>query len=106
MKFCGKIGFGNYVVTSPGVWEEEVVEKTYTGNFVKKYLNSKDTNDFNDELDISFSINFIPDKYFWEYFHRISYIVWKKSKWKVTSVDVTTSPRVTITCGGLYNGQD
>lgn len=106
MKFCGKIGFGNYVETSPGVWDEEVVEKTYTGNFVKKYLNSKNTNDFNDELDISFSINLIPDKYFWEYFHRISYIVWKKSKWKVTSVDVTTSPRVTITCGGLYNGQD
>lgn len=78
-----EIGFGNYVETSPGVWGEEVVEKTYTGNFVKKYLNSKSTNDFNDELDISFSINFIPDKYFWEYFHRISYIVWKNQNGKL-----------------------
>ena len=32
MRFCGKVGYVTTSETSPGIWEEQVVERTYRGD--------------------------------------------------------------------------
>lgn len=105
-KFHGVIGFEDYEETSPDVWQPVVTEREYSGDFIRKNNRfAPTTTQVNDNLTINNQISIIADPYINQHFPSIRYVNWKGANWKVTSVDDSNPPRMILTLGDVYNGQ-
>lgn len=102
-KFCGLIGFGTAVVTSPGVWEDQIIERKYYGDVIRNTRRLQDGQSVNDDLTVQNSISVVADAYAREHFHAMRYIKWAGALWKISDVEVQ-SPRLILRLGGVYNG--
>lgn len=108
MKFAGRIGFWEKDrEIKPGVYRPGIVEKTYIGDVlrnVRRFQNAE--NQQNDNLVVSNRISIFSDLYMRNNWSSIKYVLWNQVKWKVTSVDIGSYPRVILDLGGVYNGEE
>lgn len=103
-KFYGKIGYASTVETKPGVYEEQIVERSYYGDLIRNTRRLQSTDQVNDDINISNEISIVADPYATNNFHTMRYAVFMGTKWKVSNVEVSY-PRLILTLGGVYNGQ-
>lgn len=103
-KWFGVIGYAETVETTPGVWEEKIVEREYFGDVTRNTRRLQTTDQVNDNVDISNEISVVADPYAYQNFHAIRYAEFMGTKWKVSSVDVQY-PRLNLSLGGVYNGK-
>lgn len=101
-KFYGAIGFAETVETEPGIWEEQIVERSYYGDVVRNIRKLQTSSSVNDNIVISNEISIVADPYAELNMFAMRYVVWMGTKWKIESVDVNY-PRLSLTIGGLYN---
>lgn len=102
-KFHGNIGFAEQYNSKPGVWSERIVEKEYYGDVPSNYFSARDTSETtNDELTLNNQISIVANKYAFENFQFMKYVVYKGVKWRITKVDVAY-PRLILSIGGVYN---
>lgn len=102
-KFFGKIGYGTSSETTPGVWEDTIVEREYYGDVIKNSRRLREGEQVSDDLTVGNSISIVADAYANEHFFAIRYVEWAGTLWKVQNVDVE-SPRLVLRLGGVYNG--
>ena len=102
-KYCGKIGFAETAETSPGVWEETIVERKYFGDVLQNTKRNQTADKVNVDIMISNSISIISDPYADSNFGHIRYVEWMNQRWTVNSVKVAY-PRLVLEVGGIYNG--
>lgn len=104
-KFCGKIGFAltKELEDQPGVWVDDIVEKSYTGDVIRNIRRWDNSQYVNDNLNVNNSISIIADSFACENAHCIKYVTWMGAKWKVSSIEIQR-PRLILTIGGVYNG--
>ena len=103
-KFSGIIGFVNYEETAPSVYTEIPEERHYTGDILRNINRSVvSQQSVNDNIAINNQISIIADPYINSHLPSIKYVVWKGTKWKVTSVE-DKFPRLNLTLGDVYNG--
>ena len=103
-KFYGSIGYSETVETSPGVWTEQITERTYYGDVIKISRGWQSSENLNDDLTINNQISIIADQFAYENFHVIRYIKWMGSSWKINKIEVQR-PRLILNIGGVYNEQ-
>jgi hypothetical protein len=103
-KFYGAIGYAETNETSPGVWTETITEHNYSGDVLKNSRRWQAGENLNDDLTINNLISILADPFAYQNFHKIRYIKWMGASWKVTSIEVQR-PRLILTIGGVYNGQ-
>ena len=102
-KFYGTIGFEETVESRPGVWVQQIVEKSgYKGDVVSQSYRWQNTSKVNDDVDILVKISVIYDQYAIDNLGRIRYVKYLGQNWKVTSVE-PEYPRLIMTLGGLYH---
>lgn len=102
-KFFGKIGYAENVKTAPGVYSEQIVEKSYYGDITKAARRLETSSDsINDSISVSNTISIVADAYAYNHFFAIRYIEWAGCRWKVTTVEVQR-PRLILNLGGVYN---
>lgn len=101
-KFYGVLGFADSVETSPGVWTEKIVEKSYKGDIIRDIRRWVSTDKVNDDININNSISVIADCYAFQHIFAIRYVKWMGVAWKVESAEVQ-SPRLILSIGGVYN---
>ena len=105
-KFRGAIGFATTVEDpdSPGVWNDEIIEKTYSGDLIRNTRRLQTTSDtVNDNVIISNEISIVADPYAQENMYAMRYVVIRGAKWKIETVSVEY-PRLKLSIGGVYNG--
>ena len=102
-KFYGTIGYGKTVETEPGMWEEQKIERQYSGELVKNTRRLESSGGVNDNINISNEVSIVADPYAYENFHAMRYIKFMGAKWKISNVEVRY-PRLILTIGGVYNG--
>ena len=103
-KFYGELGFAQTKETSPDVWTEKIVTRSYTGEILRNNRRLQPTqSSINDNVNVSNQISIIADPYAFQNFFSIRYVTYMGSKWKVTDVEVQM-PRLILSLGGLYNG--
>ncbi len=102
-RYCGKIGFAVQKNTDPGVWVDDITERTYYGDVIHNSRRLQTSGNLNDDVEISNRLSIIGNPYAYENFHNMRYAVYMGSKWKVTEVEVQY-PRLILSLGGLYNG--
>lgn len=101
-KYFGKIGYGVTEETRPGIWEEKITEREYSGDILKNYRRLENASSVNDNINISNEFSIIADPFAYENFHSMLYLEYLGTKWKITSVDVQY-PRLILSVGGVYN---
>lgn len=103
-KFYGKIGYANTVETKPGVYEEQIVERSYYGDLIRNTRRLQSADQVNDDINISNEISIVADPYATNNFHTMRYAIFMGTKWKISNVEVSY-PRLILTLGGVYNGK-
>lgn len=101
-KFYGVIGYGISEETRPGVWKDSIVERNYYGELVRNTRRLQSGNQVNDDINVANEISIVSDPFAAENFHRMKYVEFMGSKWKITNVEVQY-PRLILTVGGVYH---
>ena len=102
-KWFGVIGYAETVETAPGVWEEQITERSYYGDVIRNNRRLQSTEHLNDDVNVSNEISILADPYAINNFHSMRYVGFMGAKWKITRVEVLY-PRLILTIGGVYNG--
>jgi hypothetical protein len=102
-KFYGAIGYAESSETSPGVWEEGITERNYSGDVIRNSKRWQNGETLNDKLTVNNEISIIADPFAYEHFHTIRYVKWMGASWKVSKIDILR-PRIILTLGEVYNG--
>lgn len=103
-KFHGVIGFAETMETEPGVWVEQITERTYFGDVLRNTGKYQVSDGVNDNINIDNQISIVADPYANQNFHHMRYVEFMGTKWKTINVEVQY-PRLILSIGGEYNGQ-
>ena len=103
-KWFGRIGYAEQLEISPGVWEEKITERQYYGDVVRNIRRLESSVNVNDDINASMEISIVADPFALSNFHSMRYIEYMGSLWKISNVEVNY-PRLVLTIGGLWNGQ-
>ena len=103
-KFFGKIGYVTSEETRPGIWEDVVEERTYSGELTRFTRHWQTGSTVNGNINISAQLSIIADSYLLKHMHCIRYVKLEGAAWEVRSID-PQRPRLLLELGGLYNGQ-
>lgn len=107
MKFSGEIGFLKTTdnETNPGVYKPVIIHKKYVGDVLRNNRQNQSSEYQNGDIKLNSKICIIGNMYFRQNYQSIQYIIWNNIKWKVTSIDISTYPKIYIELGGVYNGR-
>ena len=105
MKCSGKIVYARTEETSPGVYQEIITEKQYYGDVVRNAAQIIDSSTINSNIKLNNSISVLCNNYMSENLGCIRYLTFKKSKWKISSMEIKDN-RIIFTLGDLYNEQE
>ena len=103
-KFYGKIGYAESVEIRPGVWEDTITKRPYSGDTVRnnsRWNTNPDT--VNDDIKLSDKLSIVADPYANQNFQQMRYVEYMGGLWKIVGVEVAR-PRLLLTLGGVYNG--
>lgn len=103
-RFCGNVGYLTTEETRPGIWEDIITERKYYGDVVSNRSRWESNESVNDDINISSDISILADAFAYQHFSEIKYVEFMGAKWRVASA-TPDRPRITLTLGGLYNGQ-
>lgn len=103
-KWYGVIGYAETVEIRPGVWKDQITERMYSGDLLRNTSRFQNSDKLNDDINIANEISIVADPYANQNFHRMRYVKFMGTKWKISNVEVQY-PRLRLTIGGEYNGQ-
>lgn len=103
-KWYGAIGYVDTVETKPGVFVERVLERNYYGDMLPVTRRLQTTDQVNDNIDIANELSIVADPYATEHIYSMRYAEFQGVRWKISNVKVVF-PRLILTLGGLYNGE-
>lgn len=104
MKYFGKVGFVYTEETVPGVWEEVQTEKDYYGDVLRYSKSYQTTSEkINDDVNFNNQISILTDPFAMNHFQDIKYLEWMGAYWRISNVELQY-PRLLLTIGGVYNG--
>lgn len=103
MRFHGKVGYGASVETSPGVWEDQIVERDAQGDVIRASRAMTGGDQVNPVLSLGNSISIVADAFASEHILEMRYVTWQGVRWTVADVTVER-PRLILALGEVYNG--
>lgn len=101
-KWHGVIGFIDCIETKPGVWKNQIVERSYYGDISRNSRRWESSDKVNADLTLSNTISILADSYARENFGVMRYIEFGGAKWKINNIEIQF-PRIELTLGGLYD---
>lgn len=103
-KWFGVIGFAETEETKPGVWTEKITERNYYGDVTRNTSRLQSSDQLNDSVNVANVISIVADPFANQNFHAMRYIEFMGANWKISNVEVQR-PRLLLTIGGVYNGE-
>lgn len=101
-KYHGKIGYAILTETSPGVWQEVIVEKEHSGTVNRNLRRLNGAEQLNDNVKLNQEISIVSTPFAVENFQNIRYATYMGTKWKVNAVDASQYPRLVLDMGEVY----
>lgn len=102
-KFFGEIGFATQVETSPGIWEDKIIEKQYYGDITRDSRRFSTSEQVLDNINLSNQVSIIADGYVTDNIQNLRYVRWLGGLWKISYVELKF-PRLVLEMTGVYNG--
>lgn len=104
-RYYGEVGYGEPVQVRPGVWEDQITERSYRGEVKQnsRLVSIGDSIIGETRFQTTISILAGAEAFENEKYTAIRYIKWAGSVWTVTSVKVDR-PRLILMLGEVYHG--
>lgn len=103
-RWHGNVGYTVTGEIESGVWvENEILTKSYSGDYSGFAWQNQNSGGVNDNLVISGTVSIIADQYAYQNCSNIAYVEVEGIKWKVTKIE-PQHPRLILSLGGVYNG--
>lgn len=102
-KFFGEIGFATQVETSPGIWEDKIIEKQYYGDITRESRRFSASEQVLDNINLSNQVSIIADGYVTDNIQNLRYVRWLGGLWRISYVELKF-PRLVLEMTGVYNG--
>lgn len=102
-KFSGMIGYAVNSETSPGIYEDTIIERRHYGDVLSAASRWEQTEVLNDDLVISNRISVVADKFLRENLGAMKYALVNHQRWTIRKIE-QKEPRFVLTLGGVYNG--
>ena len=103
-RWYGKIGYAITEETEPGIWESKIIERSYYGDIISDRRNRQTSDKVNDDINLSTIISIVADPYVYQNCSYMAYAEIMGNKWNIISVE-PQYPRLILTTGGVYNGE-
>lgn len=103
-KWHGVIGYQETVEVAPGVWEERVTTREYSGNVLEYRRRYQSGEKLTDDLTVTNKISVLADPFLRSHSSILRFVSFAGAYWKVSEIGIEY-PRLTLTLGGLYNGE-
>ena len=104
-KWFGKVGYAVTEETEPGIWEEAITEREYYGDITTDRWKRQNSGEVNDNINLSNVISIVADPFAYQNCSNMIYVEIMGVKWKISDIDVSQRPRLILTVGGVYNGE-
>lgn len=101
-KYYGQIGFATQQETEPGIWEDVVVERPYSGEYLDNRWRTTQGSGPNNDILLNCDFSVLCDPYLLKHQAYILYVTYMGVRWAVTGA-VPNYPRILLTVGGVYN---
>ena len=101
-KYCGKLGFVKTVETERGIYEEQIIERTYKGDVLTSRVSRESPDKVNGDLTVSNRLSIVGDSFLNENAFVLRYATWMGVKWNINSIEVLR-PRMILSLGGVYS---
>lgn len=101
-KYYGNVGFALLKETRPGIWEEVYEERQYKGDLTRRRQNWVNSQNLNDNLEISNEISILGDTFLFHNFSAIRYVVWDNVAYEVNAA-IIDRPRLVLSIGGVFH---
>lgn len=98
-----KIGFATTAETSPGIWDEQIQEKIYYADVMRRYVKQNYNTTINANVDISNTLSIVANPEILTNLQSIRYVSWMGQRWSIGSIEVNY-PRLILGIGGIWNG--
>lgn len=105
-RWCGNVGFAETKEISPGVWQTRIEEHFYSGDKITESSSYQNSNQVNDDIRLNVRIEIVADPFAYKNFMHIRCVEYMGVKWKVTSVNPLSYPRISLEVGGLYEDEN
>lgn len=102
-RFSGLLGFVRTELSDGGVYIEVATEVKVKGILKKISSRVYSEQEVNASVRLANEISVIGNNEIFNHLTSLKYVVWKGTKWSVTTITVEP-PRVSIVLGGVYNG--
>lgn len=102
-RFHGFIGYGIQKETTPGVYQDIIIEREVYGDIKKNGVRSTNQGNVNNDITLSNIVSVVTNSYFKDNCQHIRYVKINNQYWSVTHVELNY-PRSILTLGGVYNG--
>jgi hypothetical protein len=102
-RFFGRVGYGAPEESAPGVYVDQITERSYYGDVVRNTRQLREGEQLNNDLSVGNSISIVADAYANTHFFAIRYVEWAGVLWTVSDVQVQ-APRLLLRLGEVYNG--
>ena len=86
-----------------GIYRKTTIERSYYMDILRSTRQMQNSSSVNGELTISNQFSVIADSYLLDNTYAMTYLVYRNSKWKITSVELQY-PRIILNVGGLFIG--
>lgn len=103
-KWFGKIGYAETVETEPGIWEEQITERSYYGDILSSRWMRQSSDKVNREINLSNRISIVADPFAIQNCSSMIYVEYAGTKWAISDIEIE-QPRLIMTMGGVYNGE-
>lgn len=104
-KWFGKVGYAVTEETEPGIWEEVITEREYYGDITTDRWKRQNSGEVNENINLSNVISIVADPFAYQNCSNMIYVEIMGAKWKISDIDVSQRPRLILTVGGVYNGE-
>lgn len=100
-KFFGMIGFVQTRETEPGIWEQKVEERLFSGDITQTSASWNDAQRINGDLELNHTLSLVCDNYLTQNMFALRYVNYLGRRWSVRSIEVR-SPRMILVLGKEY----
>lgn len=105
-KWFGRIGFYETVDEGNGVYNAKIVTRNYYGDVLRNSRRYNNSGQINDDITVSVQVSIISDHFVNQRLSNIKYVEYMGTKWTVTEINPENYPRLILTLGGVYNGDN
>lgn len=102
-KLICNIGFGINQEVEPDIHDDDIIERQYRGEILRNARRFEQMDSLSGGVQINNQLSLLGDSFLFEHLTDIRYVTHRNQRWTATIEE--QYPRITVTLGGLYNGQ-